>query len=171
VVRLVGEAAGPVAVVAAAGQELPELPPEVILARDRRPERGPLEGIAAGLRAVAGRADAAFVTACDVPLLKPAFIRRVVELSAGYDAAVPHVDGYDEPLSAVYRTGVLPQVEALLAADRLRPAYLFDAVRTRRIAPEELADVDPELESLANLNTPEDYRAALERAGLPVPPE
>jgi molybdopterin-guanine dinucleotide biosynthesis protein A len=106
-----------------------------------------------------------------VPLLKPDFIRRVVALSAGHDAAVPHVDGYDEPLSAVYRTGVLPQVEALLAADRLRPVYLFNAVRTRRILPEELADVDPGLESLANVNTPEEYRAALRKAGLRVPPE
>ena len=166
VVRLVAEAVRPVVVVAADSQELPDLPPEICVVRDRRPDRGPLEGLAAGLRAIGDRAEAVFVTACDVPLLEPDFIRRVVELSSGYDAAVPHVGEFDEPLSAVYRTSVLPHMETLLAADRLRPAFLFDRVRTRRIAAEELVDVDPDLQSLANLNTPDDYRAALAKAGF-----
>jgi molybdopterin-guanine dinucleotide biosynthesis protein A len=101
-----------------------------------------------------------------VPLLVPALVGRLVELSAGYQVAVPHVNGFDEPLAAVYRTSVLPQVESLLAAGRLRPAFLFERVRTRRVTAEELADVDPDLASLANVNTPADYRAALARAGL-----
>ncbi len=166
VVRLVAEAVEHVAVVAAAGQELPALPREVPIRYDRQPERGPLEGIAVGLAALRGRAEAAFVTGCDVPLLVPAFVRRMIELAAGFDVAVPHVGGYDEPLSAVYRTSVLPQIEALLAAGRLRPVFLFDEVRTRRVAPEELTGVDPDLQSLANVNTLADYRIALTRAGL-----
>jgi molybdopterin-guanine dinucleotide biosynthesis protein A len=166
VVRLVGEAVEPVVVVAAAAQELPDLAPTVQVVRDRRPDRGPLEGLAAGLRAHGDRSDAVFVTACDVPLLVPALIRRMIDLVAGFDAAVPHVDGFDEPLAAVYRTSVLEHVEALLAADRRRPAYLFDRVRTRRVTAEELADVDPGLRSLANVNSPEEYRAALATAGL-----
>ncbi len=169
VVRLVGEAVDPVVVVAAAGQELPELPPGVELLRDRRPDRGPLEGMAVGLRALAGRAEAAFVTACDVPLLAPALVRRVVALAEAYDAAVPHVDGRDHPLAAVYRTSVAEAVEALLDADRLRPVWLFDRVRTRRITADELRDVDPGLVSLANVNGPADYLAALARAGLELP--
>ena len=166
VVRLVGEAVQPVVVVAAAEQELPDLPPEIRVVRDDNPDRGPLEGLAAGLRAIGRQVEVVFVTACDVPLLVPEFIRRMIELSSGYDVAVPHVGGFDEPLSAVYRTSVLPHVEALLAAERLRPVFLFDLVRTRRITAEELVDVDPKLESLANLNTPDDYRAALARAGF-----
>ncbi len=166
VVRLVAEAVEPVVVVAAVGQELPELPQTTDIVRDRTPDRGPLEGIAVGLRALSDRCDAAFVTGCDVPLLVPDFIRRMIGLSAGFDVAVPHVGGHDEPLSAVYRTGVLAEVESLLAANRLRPAFLFDEVRTRRVVAEELVDVDPELDSLANVNSPADYRAALARAGL-----
>ena len=170
VVRLLRGVVDPVVVVAAPGQELPDLPPQVLLARDRRPDRGPLEGIAAGLRALGDRAEAAYVTACDVPLLVPDFVRRVIELAAGYDVAVPNVGGHDEPLAAVYRTGVLPEVEKLLGADRLRPALLFDQVRTRRIPGEKLLEVDPSLDSIANLNTPEAYRAALARAGFERPP-
>jgi molybdopterin-guanine dinucleotide biosynthesis protein A len=101
-----------------------------------------------------------------VPLLKPVFVRRMIELSAGYEIAVPHVGGFDQPLAAVYQISVLPHVEALLGADRLRPAYLFALVRTRRVTADELTDVDPELQSLANVNSPEEYRAILERAGL-----
>ncbi|MFH1921276.1 MAG: molybdenum cofactor guanylyltransferase [Planctomycetota bacterium] len=171
VVRLLGEVVEPVVVVAAVGQELPELAASIRVVRDRRPDRGPLEGLRAGLESLGNRADAAFVTACDVPLLKPEFVRRMIALSAGFDAAVPHVDGRDEPLAAVYRTSVLAQVEALLAADRLRPALLFDQVRTRRVTTDELTDVDPDLGSLRNTNHPADYQAALARAGFEAPPE
>lgn len=172
VVGRLGEAVDSIVVVTAAEQQLPELPSSIILARDRRPDRGPLEGLAAGLRALGDRAELAYVSACDVPLLAPAFVCRMLELSAGHDVAVPHVDGFEHPLAAVYRVDVLPQVEALLEADRLRPAFLFDRVRTRRVAAEELTDADPKLETLANVNSPEDYAAVLKLAGLPgVPPK
>lgn len=166
VVRLLGEAVDVVAVAGGVGQRLPPLPPSVILVRDRQEGLGPLEGMAVGLEAIGPRAEAAFVTGCDVPLLRPALVRRMLELSAGYDVAVPHVAGYDEPLAGVYRTGLLPQIEALLCAGRLRPAFLFQQARTRRVTADELAEVDPRLESLANVNTPEDYGRALQRVGL-----
>ncbi len=169
VVRLLGEAVHPIVVVAAEDQQLPDLPGETAIARDRSPDRGPLEGIAAGLRALANRAEAAYVTACDVPLLAPAFVRRVVDLSAGYEIAVPHVNGFDEPLSAVYRASVLPKVESLLAAGRLRPVFLFDEARTLRIERQTLEEVDPELLSLANVNDPQEYAAALRRAAFVTP--
>jgi molybdopterin-guanine dinucleotide biosynthesis protein A len=169
VVRLVGEAVDPVVVVAAAGQQLPDLPPEIVVVCDRRPDQGPLEGLAVGLRALGDRAEAAFVTACDVPLLVPAFVRRVVDLLPGFDIAVPHVDGFDQPLAACYRTSVLAHVESLLERNRLRPAFLFKKASTRRITAAELTDIDPGLNSLANVNSPIDYEAALAKAGFSLP--
>lgn len=56
-------------------------------------------------------------------------------------------------------------VEELLAHDRLRPVFLFDAVKTRRVSPAEMTS-DPDLRTLQNLNTREDYEAALKMAGL-----
>ena len=53
----------------------------------------------------------------------------------------------------------------MLAANQLRVLDLLDRVRTRRVLPDELRDVDPELQSLRNLNTPTDYQAALAAAG------
>mgnify|MGYP006952619712 CR=1 FL=1 len=86
-----------------------------------------------------------------------------------YDIAVMDVDGFPHPLSAIYRRTTLPHVESLLAADRLRPVFLFEAVRTLRVKPEQMRVVDPQLTTLRNLNTPEDYRAALADAGIPPP--
>jgi molybdopterin-guanine dinucleotide biosynthesis protein A len=161
VIRILGTIVSPIVAVAAADQALPELPVEIIVTRDEREGRGPLEGLRAGLKALPDHVDAAYVTSCDVPLLVPGFVTRMLDLARGYDIAVMEIDGFPHPLSAVYRRAVLPQVEDLLAVDRLRPVFLFDAVRTRRVAPAEMTGADPELHTLWNLNTREDYEKAL----------
>jgi molybdopterin-guanine dinucleotide biosynthesis protein A len=166
VVRLLGTVVSPIVVVAAREQSLPALPAEVRVTRDEREAKGPLEGIRAGLSALPESIDAAYITSCDVPLLVPAFVERMIELMGDHDIAVMEVDGFPHPLSAVYRRSTLTLAESLLAQDRLRPVFLFDAVRTRRVKPEEMTIVDPELRTLRNLNTQEDYRAALADAGL-----
>ena len=120
----------------------------------------------AGLKALPDSVDIAYVTSCDVPLLVPGFVSRMIELLGDHDIAVMEIDGFTHPLSAVYRRDTLPQVESLLAQDRLRPVFLFDAVRTRRVRPEEMISVDPQLYTLRNLNTREDYVEALWDAGV-----
>jgi hypothetical protein len=62
---------GPVVVVRAPAQELPELPPSIQVATDAREGRGPLQGLAAGLAAIGDRAAIAYVSSTDVPLLHP----------------------------------------------------------------------------------------------------
>ena len=166
VVRLLGTAVSPIVAVAARDQVLPELPDDVIVTRDEREQKGPLEGLRAGLSALPDSVDIAYATSCDVPLLVPGFVERMIALAGDYDIAVMEIDGFPHPLSAVYRRSTLPHVEALLAKDRLRPVFLFDAVRTRRVRVEEMSQVDPQLRTLRNLNTREDYLAALAEAGL-----
>jgi molybdopterin-guanine dinucleotide biosynthesis protein A len=165
VVRLLGEVVSPIVVVAAVGQELPELLPEVIVTYDENEGRGPLEGLRAGLKALPQDVDAVYVTSCDVPLLVPGFVRQMFDLANGYDIAVMEIEGFTHPLSAVYRRSTLPFVEDLLARDRLRPVFLFDAVNTRRVRREQMT-ADPDLRTLRNLNTREDYDRALVEAGL-----
>jgi molybdopterin-guanine dinucleotide biosynthesis protein A len=166
VVRLLGTVVSPVVVVAAREQALPELPGDITVAYDQREQRGPLEGLRAGLTALPSSVDIAYVTSCDVPLLVPGFVERMVELLGDHDIAVMEIDGFPHPLSAVYRRDTLPHIESLLEKDRLRPVFLFGAVRTRRVVAEEMISVDPELRTLRNLNTREDYLAALSEAGL-----
>jgi molybdenum cofactor guanylyltransferase len=161
VVRLLGEAVRPLVVVAAPGQDVPPLPADIVMVRDEVAGRGPLQGLKAGLEALHDRADAAYLSSCDVPFLRPAFVRRLVELLGEHAICVPRVGDYHHPLAAVYRLDVADTVERLLAESRLRPFFLFEAVPTRVVQADELRDVDPDFQTLRNLNTPEDYAAAL----------
>ena len=165
VIRLLREIVTPIVVVAAVDQELPPLPAGMIVTRDEQEGRGPLEGLRAGLKALPDGVDPAYVTSCDVPLLVPGFVRRMLDLAHGHDIAVMEIDGFAHPLSAVYRRSTLAPVEALLAKERLRPVFLFEAVNTRRVRPEEMT-ADPDLRTLQNLNTRADYERALAAAGL-----
>jgi molybdopterin-guanine dinucleotide biosynthesis protein A len=166
VVRLLGAVVSPIIVVAAREQPLPKLPVDVAVTRDEREQHGPLEGLRAGLTALPDSADIAYVTSCDVPLLEPRFVERMISLLGNHDIAVMEIDGFPHPLSAVYRRSTLPHIESLLEAHRLRPVFLFDVVPTRRVRPEEMISVDPQLRTLRNLNTREDYLAALAEAGF-----
>jgi hypothetical protein len=56
-------------------------------------------------------------------------------------------------------------LEGQLARGELRPVYLFEKVRTRRIDEDEIRLFDPEGLSFFNMNTPEDYAEALKRWG------
>jgi len=171
VVRLISEVVDPrnVVVVAAPGQSLPALPADVTVAHDDRQYYGPLEGLATGFRALGNRVDAVYATGCDVPLLVPAFVEQMFQSLGEHDIAVPYDGEYYHPLAAVYLPIVLEKIEALLAAERLRPRFLFDEADTREIPVEDLRAVDPQLSTLRNLNFPEDYNSALQAAGFPIP--
>src|SRR6516164_5214857 len=140
VVRLLGEAAAPIVVVAAPEQDVPPLPADVAVVRDEEKGRGPLQGLAAGLAALAGRADAAYLSSCDVPFLQPAFVRRLIGLLGERAVCVPRVGDYHHPLAALYGLEVQDAVARLLTENRLRPYFLFEAVPTRIVAASELAD-------------------------------
>lgn len=161
VVRLLAEVVSPIVVVAAPAQDVPPLPAEIRIVRDDEKGRGPLQGLAAGLAALPQTAEGAYLTSCDVPFLQPAFVRRLIELLGAQCICVPHVGAFHHPLAAVYRLNILPVVHQLLTENRLRPFFLFEQVPTRVVAAQELADVDPTFQTLRNLNTPEEYEAAL----------
>jgi len=144
-----------IVVVAAPDQEIPDIPGEVVIVRDPIAGRGPLQGLAAGFSALAGSVELAFATATDVPFLEPRWITRLVELIDGYDLAIPFTDGYYHPLAAVYRPRVvLPAIEELLRADRLRPVFLVEAIKTWIVNDADIRTNDPEIQTLRNLNYP-----------------
>jgi len=168
---------GPVVVVRASGQALPSLPLGTVVVDDPREGKGPVQGIAAGLAALAGagwsggaggRVESAFVSSTDLPFLHPAFIRCVLRAldADGADVALPVAGGYRQPLAAGYRVALAETAERLVSAGRLRPAFLFDqcvvtTVDEARLRRDPLlAAFDPELDSVGNVNSPADYRAA-----------
>ncbi len=162
---------GPVVVVAAPGQQLPELPVGVHVVEDPVEGGGPMVGIATGLAAVAEQAPVAFVCSTDLPFLHPAFIDRVLRELARADADVvlPVARGFRQPLAAAYRTTLAAVIADLASCGVLRPGMLFDHCRAKQIDDDELladpvlARVDAELESVINVNSPEEYDAARAR--------
>lgn len=171
VLRLLGEVVDPLVVVAAPEQELPELPPAVTVVRDRQEGIGPLEGLRGGLAAIGDRGDAAYVTGCDVPLLEPRFVRCLIDSLGDHQVAVPFDGKFYQPLAAVYRMDVLPEIETLLRDGRMRPVFLYENVDTCRVPIEELEATDPGLGTLTNLNRPGDYLEAVQKAGFEVSDE
>ena len=163
--------AGPVVLVRSPGQSLPLLPASFEVLEDLEKARGPLAGLSAGLEALSGRCEIAYVSSTDVPFLHPAFVRHVLaELDSENDACVPCVGGFRQLLAAAYRTRLAPVVKSLVSSDRLRVALVLEACTWKEIDEAALlrdplvARFDPRLESVTNLNSPEDYSAAKEHA-------
>ena len=148
-----------IVVVAAPGQELPELP--VTLVRDEVAYQGPVGGICYGLGACNNTA--AFVTSCDVPFLSLPLVENLASRLPEHDVVVPYWEGRFQPLHAVYRRSVLPLLEQQLQRGELRPVFLYDKVRTLKVEEDEVRAFDPDGSSFFNMNAPEDYAAALAR--------
>ncbi len=147
-----------IVIVAAPGQELPPLPVTVV--RDAVAYQGPVGGICYGLQAAQG--EICFVTSCDAPFLNLAVVSSLLSQTADFDVVVPYWQERLQPLLAVYRRRVLPLLQDQLARNELRPIFLYKKVRTREVSPDEIRRFDPEGLSFRNLNTPEDYQAALD---------
>lgn len=160
-VRRVRGAVGEVCVVAREGQQVPA--GDYTLARDPAEGLGPLAGLVSGLEATG--AERAFLTACDVPFLDPAFVRWLLDRSRGYDLAIPVVEGFHMSTAAVYARSVLPAARRLIGQRRLRPFFLLESVRTLEVDEREVRAVDADLAGFSNCNTPEQYERALRRAG------
>ena len=165
IVRLLSEEvdSSAIVVVSAKGQLLPPLPPEIRVVCDENPGRGPLEGLAAGLKAMPDHVEAVYATSCDVPLMATSFVRAIFDHLGDHEIAVPVEGQFHHPLAAVYRPRVLAVVQQLLAANKLRPRFLFDEVDTMEVDVESLRVFDPMLSTLMNLNHPEDYEKALKQ--------
>jgi molybdopterin-guanine dinucleotide biosynthesis protein A len=145
-------------VVAAPDQELPEL--SAVLVRDEIAYQGPVSGIYHGLKAATK--DVCFVTSCDAPFLNFELIDHLLEQISDYDVVVPFWQERFQPLHAIYRTSVVPLLKEQLERGELRPIFLYDKVRTRKIQEAEIRRLDPEGLSFLNMNSPADYDAALQ---------
>jgi molybdopterin-guanine dinucleotide biosynthesis protein A len=141
------------------------LPAEAHFVGDAYPDTGTLGGIATGLRWTRAWA---IVVACDLPLVNAALFAHLCGLATEqdngqerWDAIVPVVNGYEEPLHALYHRRCLEAIESRLAAGQRRVVSFMPAVRTRYVPEAELRLVDPALNSFLNTNTPEEWAHAL----------
>ena len=145
-------------VVAAPEQELPLLP--VALVRDQVAYQGPVSGIYRGLKAATK--EVCFVTSCDAPFLDLALISHLLSEISDCDVVVPFWQERFQPLHAIYRRSVAPLLHEQLERGELRPIFLYDKVRTRKVHEDEIRTLDPEGMSFLNMNSPADYDSALQ---------
>ncbi|HYB97293.1 MAG TPA: molybdenum cofactor guanylyltransferase [Vicinamibacterales bacterium] len=152
VTRIVGEVAERVVTVGRLDQH-------GITVHDSVEDLGPLSGIAAGL--AASTTDLNVIVACDMPLVKPAVLRRLIDAIGDAEVCVAVVDGHPSVLCGVYRSRVVSAAQALLDTGERRVTRLLARVTTTRVDGALLRDIDPHLDSFLSVDTPEKYARAL----------
>lgn len=163
VVRIVGEVALPVVVVAGPAQNIPELSPGIQVVRDLVANLGPLHGLATGLAALPDSVEFAFVASTDVPFLQTTWIIHLARSIGENDVAIARVGGFLHPLVALYRRRpALSAAHTLLGESRRRVIDLIDRLASVVLDEPSMRSIDPGLETLKNLNTPEAYDLALQ---------
>jgi molybdopterin-guanine dinucleotide biosynthesis protein A len=137
----------------------PAPPPDgVVVLSDRPPPgRGPLAGLEVALEALAPDESALVCVGGDMPLLQPAALALLRDHAPQAPAVVPRVNGLPEPLFARYGRQCLPAVTAALQASRLQTSVFAGAIPgVVWLEAATLREVDPQLSSLENVNTPDD---------------
>lgn len=132
----------------------------LFIVTDMIPNKAALGGIFTGLKYTSKMYN--FVVACDMPFLNPGLLNYMSSICVGYDAIVPRVDDYIEPLHSIYSKRCLDQIYSLISNNNLNIFPLFSILDTKFIEKEEIAKYDPEFLSFFNINTMADLNKAEE---------
>jgi molybdopterin-guanine dinucleotide biosynthesis protein A len=138
---------------------------ELRLIPDIKPGRGALGGLYTALSSA--QYPHVAVVACDMPFASAPLLVACSGLldEEPADVVIAETAEGFEPLHAVYRREVcLPAVESAIQADQWRMISWFPQVRVRKLSPEEIARYDPDGLAFWNLNTPDDFLQAEQRA-------
>jgi molybdopterin-guanine dinucleotide biosynthesis protein A len=127
------------------------------------PEAGSLGGIYTGL--AYAKTPYNLCLACDMPFVKPAFLRFLCDTATGADVVIPRNAEDFQPLCAVYSQVCREPIRQKIEAGRLKITGFFDEVRVRVIEGELLASYDPHDVMFFNANTPEEYEQARQMLG------
>ncbi len=134
-----------------------------MVVEDIFPDCGPLGGIHAALSC--SKSQFNLVMAVDTPFISAGLLRYLAQRAVQSGAMVTtlEINGYTQPLCAVYSLEFLPVAEAALRAGNYKIAPLFAKDRTVTIGAEEMAQFAFTPEMLDNLNTPQDLERAQQR--------
>jgi len=141
-------------------ETLKRLLPTAAFVIDRRPGKGPIEGIIRGTEVARG--ERLLVAPCDAPLLRPELYRLLLASLGAHDAAVPRLDVFD-PVRAVYRTAALRGILSGPMVDLPSPSSLVDRLDAVFVLEDQLRTVDPRLDSFLDVNDPSDLETVLTR--------
>ena len=98
-----------------------------------------------------------FVAACDLPFLKKELVKKILDnIESNKDVIIPRTKAGLEPLCAVYSKKCLNRIKSNLDKNIYTIRAFFKKKRTKEISEEILREVDPNLKSFLNINTPDD---------------
>lgn len=135
--------------------------PEVV---DLIPDCGPLGGVYTGLHYA--KSDPVFVASCDLPFIHASIVKFLIKEANSYDIVLPDIGGKLHPLHATYSKRCMPYMREWIESNSLNLTRFINEVDVsrglsiRRVGVQELVSDDPELRSLFNMNTEEEWREA-----------
>jgi molybdopterin-guanine dinucleotide biosynthesis protein A len=135
---------------------------------DRGDTHSPLAGALTGFEKAHG--EYSLLLPCDTPFASRDILSLLLELCPGRNACVPRwPNGYVEPLQAVYRTGsALEASDVALCAGKLNVQAMLDRLQcVRFVSTLVLRQLDPELRTFFNVNTPLDLKRAEQMLSRP----
>jgi molybdenum cofactor guanylyltransferase len=122
------------------------------------PEKAALGGLYTGLSY--SKNNYSIIVACDMPFLNSALLQYMVNISPGYDAVIPRIGNYLEPLHAVYSKNCIATAEKLINNNELSVRKLVGLLKTRYILKKEIMIYDPDIVSFFNINNNFDLEKA-----------
>ena len=138
------------------------IPADVPVLLDEVAYQGPLGGLVTALKGASQ--DWVLAVGADMPWVNPDVVRALWAARGGAQVVVPLTDKGPEPLLALYHRDCLPAARRVLSTGRRRIVAFFGDVTVVEVPVEALREVDPQLASLFNINTPEDLAEAREAA-------
>ena len=108
-----------------------------------------------------------FVAACDMPYLQAEVIREMAAHLVDCDAVVPEYNGRLQTLHAFYSSGCLPIAEGLLERGVTSMKALLSRCRVTKLSQDLFQGVPGGLRSFHDLDTIEEYEAALNAPDFP----
>ena len=120
---------------------------------------GPLAGLHSGL--LAAKHSHALVVACDMPFLNVKLLNYMVSQPLNYDALVPKIEGWLEPLHTIYSRQCIGPIERMLEAHRFKILDLFGAIVIQYLFKDTIKMFDPQYRSFFNINSPKMLKEAI----------
>jgi molybdenum cofactor guanylyltransferase len=157
VVRVVAQTVSPVIVVAGPNQAIPELPDDVLVARDPVEYHGPLVGLAAGLALTPRDTSHVFLTPCDTPFLSVEIVNILMSRAKPGRAVMATVNGERQPLPAIYPIVIGSTINSIVESGQRSLRSLWEIMPVDEVSENEIKLIDPTLAAFRPMNEPGEY--------------
>ena len=118
---------------------------------DALPGKAAMGGLYTGL--TFSNTNYALVVASDMPFLNSRLMQYMIDKIDGFDAVVPRINNFIEPLHAIYSKNCIENIKKLMDNGNLSLAKLLQTINTKYISNEEIELFDPCHLSFFNINT------------------